>query len=251
MPRRKRPVRVKLDTFHHVISTKFGYVYAPFLLKQSGIKVKGKIKDQPTIIFHQNPTAPESEQFDKKIVDKLYLLLTKAKGESEYRLTAFQAEHQNLNQARLNYRMFDYYNSLTQEFKDKDVIIEQVLVYTGEKEFKSPTTLNKRKNKYSYSVVDLTQIDPAELFKEKHFAIHFLSIFNRNIPEQEKVRIIVDGLKTYLRENGMEEAQFFMDLIHLTMNNDNTRTSTIDAIMTAMSMDDDLDQLVDLFHKII
>jgi hypothetical protein len=244
MPLKKRGFRVKLDTFHHLYSTKMGHIYAPFLLKQVGIKVKGKITDLPTIIFHQNPFDSESHQFDKKIVDKLYLLLTKAKGESAYQLTAFQAEHQNRNQARLIYRMFDYYNSLTQEFKDKDVIIEQVLVYTGEEEFKSPTTLKRRKNKYSYSVVDLTKIDPSELFKEKDFAIHFLCIFNKNIPEPEKIRIIVDGLKTYIREFGREEAQFFMDVIYLTMNKDNTRTSTIDAILTAMSMDDELDELI-------
>jgi hypothetical protein len=238
----QRPFRVQLDKFHHLYSTKLGHLYAPFLCKQARLKAKGKVRILPTILMRQKRRAKGTDQVDKRIVDTLYQLRTKAKGERGYSNTVLQAEHQNRNQAWLNYRMFDYYNSLSQEYKDKDVIIEQILVYTGDEEFKSPTKLNHRKNKYSYPVVDLTQIDPSEVLKDPDFAIQFLSIFNKKIPDSEKVPFIVNGLHAYRLANGREATQILIDLIPLMMVKHNT--GAIDAITKNLITDDEFHEMI-------
>jgi hypothetical protein len=236
----KRPFRVQLDKFHHRYSTKFGQLYAPFLLRQVNVEVEGAVKNMPTVLLHPNPFDSDPAQLYKKIVDCLYQLNTKAEGETAFQLTAFQAEHQHRNQALLHYRMFDYYNTLTQEHKD--LVIEQVLVYTGDEEFNSPTELDSRKNKYSYPVVDLSRINPTTVRDDPHFAIQFLSIFNRQIPKQEKVRIIFDGLKAYRQQFGPAEAQFLVNLIPLMMANYNA--SDIDAITTELLTDEEFYEMV-------
>jgi hypothetical protein len=238
----ERTFQVFLDQFFQEYTTVLGQVYASFLLKQFDVQVKGRVINLPTVLLHKDPLETDSDGLDKLIPDCLYKLHTKAAGEFSFRKTVLQVEHQHRNQVDLHYRMTNYYNAETQRYRG--YAVSQILVYTGDYKFNSPTELLCRINSNKYWVVDLTQLDPTEFTNDPHFGIQFLCIFSHIMPEREKIRFLVEGFKAFYKKYGRKNTQFYIDLLPLAMTKRNS--SAINAITAALSFEPEFKEMIKL-----
>jgi predicted transposase/invertase (TIGR01784 family) len=238
----ERPFRVNLDKFHHLLITKLGPIYVAFLYRLIRVSVKGPITPLPTIELFKDAIPVGTDQYRKRIVDSLFELYSKAEGEADYIKTALQIEHQHRNQLELNYRMFDYLNPLAQHYRYYE--IAQILVYTGDEPFKSPTKLKFRDTDFNFRLVDLTQHDYKDFISYPHFGVQLLCIFSHHMPEDEKVRFLVERFRAFRKQYGRAETQFYIDLLVLAMTKHNA--NAIDAITTQLSFDTEFEEMIAL-----
>jgi predicted transposase/invertase (TIGR01784 family) len=240
MSARKRTYRYFPDQFHHLFSTALGQVYVTFLFKQFGILVKGRVINLPTVNLHKDPLETDTERLAKTIVDSFYKLKTKAAGESSYRKTVLQVEHQHRNQFDLEYRMMNYYNPLCQ--RNRGYLVAQILVYTGDYRYNSPTELTSRTSNNTFYVLDLTRLDPTEFTNDPHFGIQLLCIFSHIMTKKEKVRFLVEAFRAHLKKYGRKETQFYIDLLPLAMTKRNA--SAVKAIIAELSINPQFEEMI-------
>jgi hypothetical protein len=240
MSKSERPFEVLPDQFYHVLITKLGPLFVTFLYSLYRISVKDPITHLPTIELYKDPFDIGTERYRKRIVDSMFELYSKAEGEADYIKTALQIEHQHRNQAELNYRMFDYLHPMAQHYKGYEVA--QILVYTGDEPFNSPTQVKFRETDYRFRVVDLTHDFLKEILNFPHFGIQFLCIFNHDMPHEEKVRLIVEGIHAFYQQHGREATQLFIDLLPLAMTKHNV--PTIDAINAELNQNKEFAEMI-------
>jgi hypothetical protein len=235
-----RPFEAQPDQFHHLLITKLGPIYVAFLLSLFRIAVKGEVRNLPTVELFKDPLETHTERYRKRILDSLFELFTKAEGELDYILTALQIEHQHRNQPDLAKRMLGYLYVTAAHYDDYE--IGQILVYTGDEPFKSPTHLKFRETDYRFKIVDLTHDYLSEILNYPHFGIQFLCIFSHEMPEDEKVHFIVNGFTAYYQQYGRAAAQLIIDLLALAMTKHNA--SAIDAITDTLSLNNEFEEMI-------
>jgi hypothetical protein len=134
-------------------------------------------------------------------------------------------EYQHRNEEGLPNRLLVYSGITRDAYPGHKVL--QLVIYTGDEPFSSPTEIDEDTLHHRSKVIDLTMIKPSDILDDQCTHIQILSMFNHQIGDAEKANILFEFLKEIYRTEGRSAFNFYTYLVISGTTNQNENAMRI------------------------